>query len=379
MSSSAGRDLRLLFVTQELDRSSTNLAVAHTWTEQLARQAATVHVLTARVGEIALPSNVTVHGLGRERGRSRAAAALAFGLVCARLVAGRRVNAVLAHMVPAYAVALAPLTRATRTPLALWYASHGLTPMLRRADRVVNAALTASPDSYPIPSEKALVLGHGIDTARLRPPSDRQPQAGPVIGMAGRLTPLKGFEPGIRALAELRRGKHPSARLRIAGEPFYASDRSYVDELQRLADTLGVRNAVEFVGAVRGDEMAGFYGSLDAFVNWRKKPALDKTGLEALACATPLVTNNGAYRGVLGEFAKSFLVGDTGAELAAGLQRALNMRGDRRTAAVERLRATVVREHGAVGLAQRVASVCEALRAGQRPGFPTVAEAATPG
>ena len=377
MSSSAGGDLRLLFVTQELDRSSSNLAVAHTWTAELARQAATVHVLAARVGEVDLPPNVHIHGLGRERGRSRWAAALAFGAISARLIVSRRVDVALAHMVPAYAVMLSPLARVTGTPLALWYASHGITPMLKRASRLVDAAVTASPDSYPIPSDRAFVLGHGIDTERLRPPAESSVGTGPVIGMAGRLTPLKGFEPGIRALAELRHGTYPAATLRIAGEPFYSSDRAYVDELKGLADTLGVRNAVEFVGAVRGDGMSGFYGSLDVFVNWRAQPALDKTGLEALACATPLVTNNCAYRGVLGEQSDSLLVGDSSEELAAGLGHLLGLRADVRQAMVERLRTTVVREHGASGLAERLTAVCIALREGARPDYPSVAGAAT--
>lgn len=377
MSRPSSGGLRLLFITQELDRSSTNLAVAHTWAAELARRAAALHVLAGRVGEVDLPANVYVHGLGRERGRSRWSAALAFGAVGARLILGRRVNVVLAHMVPAYAVALWPLTRITGTPLALWYASHGLTPMLRRADRVIDAALTASSDSYPISSERAFVLGHGIDTSRLRPLGERSTESGPVIGMAGRLTPLKGFEPGIQALAELRRGTHPHARLRIAGEPFYPSDRAYVNELVRLADRLGVRNAVDFIGAVRGDAMAGFYGSLDVFVNWRAQPALDKTGLEALACATPLITNNGAYRGVLGESARDFLVGDSSVELAAGLNRTLGLRADSRRVVVDRLRARVVREHGAPRLAERILAVCHALQTGARPQFPSVAELET--
>ena len=375
MSRPSGSDLRLLFVTQELDRASTNLAVAHTWATELSRHAAFVHVVAARVGEVNLPSNVSVHGLGRERGRSRWLAAAAFGAVCSRLILGRRVNAVLAHMVPAYAVALAPMTRVARTPLALWYASHGLTPMLRRANGMIDAAFTASYDSYPISSERAFVLGHGIDTARFQPPDERVKGNGPVIGMAGRITPLKGLEPGIRAVAALRHGAFPETRLRIAGEPFYPSDRAYVDELKVLADTLGVRNAVEFVGAVRGDAMAGFYGSLDVFVNWREQPALDKTGLEALACATPLITNNTAYRGVLGEHSCEVLVGNSSDQLAAGLNRLMGQRAESRQAAVEWLRAAVMQRHGAQGLAGRLAGACNALRQGVRPAFPSVSEA----
>jgi glycosyltransferase involved in cell wall biosynthesis len=370
----SGSDLRLLFVTQELDRSSTNLAVTHTWAAELSQRTDAVHVVAARVGDVDLPSNVFVHGLGRERGRTRRSTAMAFAWVCTKLIVRRRVNVALAHMVPAYAVAMSPITRITRTPLVLWYTSHGLTAMLKRANRLMNAAVTASPDSYPIGSDRAFVIGHGIDTSRFRPPAGRRQGTRPVIGMAGRLTPLKGFEPGIRALAELRRATYREATLRIAGEPFYSSDRSYVDELRDLADRLGVRNAVEFVGAVPGDQMAEFYGSLDVFVNWRAQPALDKTGLEALACATPLVTNNSAYGGVLGELADAVLVGDSGSELAAGLIRLLGLPAEHKRTSVKRLRSAVIREHGAGGWAERLVSVCHALRAGERPPFPSVAQ-----
>ncbi len=369
-------DLRLLFVTQELDRTSSNLAVAHIWASALAQRAAAVHVVAARVGEVDLPPNAHVHGLGRERGRTRARAALDLGAVSTRLLASRRVDAVLAHMVPAYAVMLAPAARLTGAPLALWYTSHGRSFMLALANRLIDAAVTASADSYPVRSKRAYVLGHGVETDRFTPPPGRQPRAAsPMIGMAGRLTPLKSYEYGIQAVAILRRTTHPGARLRIAGEPFYTRDRMYVRHLRALAISLGVAEAVEFVGAVRGDAITAFYGSLDVFVTWRQEPALDKTGLEALACATPIVTNNTAYRDVLGEMADDCLVGRTLADLAVGIQRVLGMTEHRRQAAVDRARANVLRDHDAAGLANRVLDVCEALRRGARPAFPSVADA----
>ena len=169
MTNGTGQDLRILFVTQELNSSSVNLAVAHNWTRELAKRVDSVHVLAGRVVDTELPPNVYVHSLGRESRRSRGRRVYQFGATCMSLLASGRVNAVLAHMVPAYAVAIGPVARLARAPLVLWYTSHGKSSALIWADRIVNAAVTASMESYPIPSNRAFSLGHGIDTQRFAP------------------------------------------------------------------------------------------------------------------------------------------------------------------------------------------------------------------
>lgn len=374
MTNGTGQDLRILFVTQELNSSSVNLAVAHNWTRELAKRVDSVHVLAGRVVDTELPPNVYVHSLGRESRRSRGRRVYQFGATCMSLLASGRVNAVLAHMVPAYAVAIGPVARLARAPLVLWYTSHGKSSALIWADRIVNAAVTASMESYPIPSNRAFFLGHGIDTQRFAPSGLPLSGTGSVLGMAGRLTPLKGFDTGIRALAMLRNNGYPDASLRIAGEPFYSADHGYVKDLRLLAAELAVDHAVEFVGPVRGDSMARFYRSLSVFVNWRMQPSLDKTGLEAMACGIPVITNNSSYGHVMGKLAHNFLVGNTPAELSRGIDRILGLHPNLRDSTTSRLRTSVVEGHGADSLAGKLVSVFESLRRGDRPDFPSVAE-----
>lgn len=368
------RDIRLLFITQELNYSSVNLSVAHTWVRELAQRSEALHVIASRVTDVDLPSNVSVHSLGQEVNQPRWQRARKLAATVVSLIATRNINAVMAHMVPAYALAVAPLARAARIPVVLWYTSHGQSLSLTWANRLVDAALTASVESYPIPSSHAYVLGHGIDTDRFKPRSKQLANNSVVFGMAGRLTPLKGFEIGLQALAALRCDGYPSARMQIAGEPFYPSDHHYLQDLKRLAATLAIQNAVEFIGPIRGDAMADFYGSIDVFVNWRTQPALDKTGLEAIACGTPVVSNNTAYQNVMGELAKDFLVGDTGDDLEIGIKRVLDLNPRARQYASDRMRKAVVENHSAAGLADRLVTVCDSLRRGLRPDFPSVAQ-----
>ena len=373
------RGLRLLMITQELAADSSNMGVAHLWAEELAPLVEHLDVIAATEGAVDLPRSVTVHALGKERARGRAARWSALLAQCHALIGGGRVDGVLAHMVPAYALAAAPWCRARRVPLVLWYTSHGRTRALRAAARLASAALTASPESFPLTAPRAFVIGHGIDTDRLAaaPIRSTVPDR-PAIGVAGRITPLKGLSTVIEAVAQLRDDGVP-VELRVAGEPFYPSDHAYLAGIHEHVRQAELTEHVTFLGGLPSSAMPEFYASLDAFVAWRSRPALDKTGLEALAAGTLLVSNNVAYRAALGAFAGDFLVQSSPAALADGLRHALALHPSLRTAAIEQLRQTVVESHAASSLAGRLVEVFTALRERREPPFPRSAPAAKVG
>ena len=167
-------------------------------------------------------------------------------------------------------------------------------------------------------------------------------------------------------------------RLRIAGAPFYASDHAYLEDLRRLIAELGLDDYVDFAGELPAAKMPAVWSSLDAFIGWRARPALDRSGLEALACGVPLITNNTAYASLLGGFSGDFLVESSPDDLASGLCSLLALQPAMHTAAVERLRQLTVERHGAGGLADRITRLFAALLAGVTPPVETVASAAGP-
>jgi glycosyltransferase involved in cell wall biosynthesis len=261
----------------------------------------------------------------------------------------------------------------------LWYASHGLTRTLRAGVRLSSATITSAPESYPLPSPGAFIVGQGIDTAQLATvPFRPEPAARPVIGVAGRITPLKGLTTVIDAVAQLRESGVP-VELRVAGEPFYPSDHDYVAEIHERVRQANLTEHVTFLGALPGTAMPEFYAGLDAFVAWRSGTSLDKTGLEALAAGTLLITNNVAYRSVLDAFAGDFLLESSAEALADGLRRALALHPGLRTATIEQLRRSVLANHAASSLAGRLVEVFAALREGREPPFPRTASAAKVG
>jgi glycosyltransferase involved in cell wall biosynthesis len=106
----------------------------------------------------------------------------------------------------------------------------------------------------------------------------------PEILSVGRVVPVKGHELLVEAMAVLaRRGL--DARLTIVG------DGPELPRLRALADRLGVRERVEFAGAVGQDEIRDFYARADVFALPSFAEGLPVVLMEALATGLPVVTS----------------------------------------------------------------------------------------
>ncbi len=89
--------------------------------------------------------------------------------------------------------------------------------------------------------------------------------AGPVVAVVGNLSPGRGQDSAVRALAHVLE-RLPSARLLIAGLPHpRAVDEAFAAEVRRLARELGVERSVVFTGAV--ERVADLYAASDLVVN----------------------------------------------------------------------------------------------------------------
>lgn len=99
-------------------------------------------------------------------------------------------------------------------------------------------------EKHGMPPGKAVVIPCGVDTTLLRPtPVPNQPS----IVFVGRLTPIKGADVAIHAVARLV-PRHPDVRLTIIG------DGPQRAQLEALADSLGIRSRVRFAGFLAHNE-----------------------------------------------------------------------------------------------------------------------------
>jgi glycosyltransferase involved in cell wall biosynthesis len=138
-------------------------------------------------------------------------------------------------------------------------------------------------------SRPVVTIPNGIDLDIYRPGASPRRRDEFVIGCMSRLVSGKGVEDVLVASQDLVRR---DARLRIAGD---GPERL---RLERLAEQLGIREGVEFVGWIQDEgDVAAFWSACDVAVaapnDWIESFGL--AAVEAMACGVPVVaTRNGA-------------------------------------------------------------------------------------
>jgi glycosyltransferase involved in cell wall biosynthesis len=343
--------MRVLAITPKIDPNDDLLGFVHTWMSRLAERVERLYVLqlwapSDRPGarSAALPPNARLYSMGKDGGANKAVQLARFARVVGTLCLRRRVDAVLTHMGPIFAVCAAPFARAAGLPLALWYAHGAVSPTLRLAHLLVDRVGTSSPAGFRIPSHKVRYTGQGIETDRFLPPDD-EPTAGRIVSI-GRLSPVKDYETLLRALASLR-GRGLTPRLEIVGGTHSSAEQRYLASLRRLSADLCLGDQVAFTPGVPHHAVAPLYQRSSLFVSASRTGSLDKAVLEALACARLAVTCNEAFGPFYGDARERYLFEPGDSEgLARLLESALRTPpGERRARALE-YRDRVVAEHG---------------------------------
>lgn len=353
------RPLRLLWFNLATDADAPNLGFAVEWINALAPHCEFIDVISMRVGRPGVAGNVRVHSLGKELGHSEARRALRFYAILWRLLRARSYDACFAHMQPLFAAMGAPLLRMHGIPVTLWYTHRAVPLRLRLAERVVTRAVTASRESFRLPSGKLRVIGHGIDTQRFAPGA---PPADPFTLLSlGRIAPVKRLETVIATLGLLRE-RGLDLRLRLVGEA-YPQNRGYEGKLRQQVQRDGLSEYVRFVGAAPRDRVAGELQRAHVVVNLSATGSLDKAVLEAMACAVPVVTSNEAFIPLLAPWREQLLAPPDDPEaLAQRILALLSLEQDERAALGLELRALVQREHS---MQRLVANLLAVLRGGE--------------
>lgn len=118
----------------------------------------------------------------------------------------------------------------------------------------------------PVPETDRAVLERIVIPATSQSESfvglERRPAARPTIGFVGRVSPEKGIDVTIRALARLRREHGLEVDLVVAG----TGEQSLIDELTALASAEGVAEQVRWAGRLDAAELRDLFPTLHALV-----------------------------------------------------------------------------------------------------------------
>jgi len=316
--------MRLVFVTQRVDADDPTLGATVDKIAALAPLVDELVVLALVARPTVLPANVRVRTFG---GGSRLGRTARLVVALAR----ERPTAVLAHMVPVYAVLAALVTKPRRVPLLLWFTHWRASRLLRLAERLATRVVSVDERSFPLRSGKLVTVGHGIT---IGPPAPARPDHGVLRLVAlGRTSPAKGLEAILEAAARL-----DGVVLEIRGPSLTDEERQHRARLVAL----GAR--VE--EPVPRSQIGEVYANADVLVNNMRAGALDKVVYEAAAAGLPvLVASEGFAPLVDGIEPPLRFVQDDAASIAERIEGLVAVGPDGRAAVGAELRRRVARDH----------------------------------
>ncbi|TSD05075.1 MAG: hypothetical protein Greene07147_787 [Parcubacteria group bacterium Greene0714_7] len=266
--------MKLLIVTQIVDKNDPILGFFHRWIEEFAKHVEHIEVICLKEGKHKLPSNVHIHSIGKEQTTiiydSGLLKRIGYGFRFLYLIWKLRKNydTVLVHMNPEYVLLAGCFWKLWRKPVGLWYTHKSVNLKLRVAELFADTIFTASKESFRLPSKKLQVMGHGIDIEFFAP--DEKVSRGNHLLSVGRLMPTKRHDLAIQ------RAKDAGLALRVVG------DGPERDRLKAYAKELNAE--VKFLGSLTQEQLLYEYQMACKLIHTSETGSLDKVVLEAAAC-----------------------------------------------------------------------------------------------
>lgn len=211
-----------------------------------------------------------------------------------------------------------------------------------RADRIVASNLVERADlAWYLGADPArvAVIPCGVDLALFRPRDRSEARrrlgldAERVLLFVGRLTPIKGLDTLLRALAALRADGLARTRLRLLVVGGTRGDAGDSARLRRAAQDLGVDAWVDLRGPQPQDVLPDYYAAADLCVMPSRHESFGMVALEAMACGVPVIASRvGGLAFTVQDRATGVLVPEGDAAALAGAVRTLLLDEARRRA-----------------------------------------------
>ncbi len=332
--------MKLLIVTQTVDKNDPILGFFHRWIEEFSKHFEKITVICLQKGSYELP-NVEVFSLGKEEGAGTWERVKRFRRYTKEH--SKDYDAVFVHMNPEYILLRGWFWKRNNKKTFLWYTHKNVDLKLKIAEKLVDTIFTASKESFRLPSKKVLVTEHGIDTDFFVP--GNKERIIPLI-TTGRIDPVKNLEVAIRAVSSQENSN--KTPLVIVGK----GSNEYMKGLMEL-DPLG---RVSFKRPVSHRVLVNDYlQQAQVFVHASETGSLDKAVLEAMSCGVIPITSSEAFTGLLNDH-KDLLLFKKGDEvqLAHNINMVLNLSDQKKDALTKQLREKVVKLHSLSALIPRL-------------------------
>ena len=178
----------------------------------------------------------------------------------------------------------------------------------------MDAVVATSRKSARYLERASLVIPHGIDTERFRPPADRPALRRALglpdrmlVGCYGRIRRQKGTDVFVDAMLEVL-PRHAGMTALVMGRAT-PKHRLFLQGLREKVARAGLEDRVLFLPEAPVAEMARWYQALDLLVAPQRWEGFGLTPLEAMACGVPVIaTTVGAFDELVVEGATGRLI-----------------------------------------------------------------------
>ncbi len=300
--------MKLLILTQKVDRNDPVLGFFHRWIEEFAENYEKVTVICLQKGEYNLPKNVKVLSLGKEnqgltlnRGKGQTL------ILRSRYVwrffkfiwrERKNYDAVFVHMNQEYVLLGGKLWLLLGKKVFMWrnhYAGNFLTNM---ASVFCSKVFCTSKYSYTAKYKKTVLMPVGIDTEIFKPNLSLKRTPNSILFL-GRISPSKNVDVFVEALGLFKK-RGITFSTSIYGDAL-PKDAVYYEKLKSRVQELGLKNILKFHAGIPNHKIPEIYNQHEIFVNLSSSGMYDKTIFEATACGCLVLASNNNLRGQIDE------------------------------------------------------------------------------
>lgn len=285
--------MRLLIVTQTVDKNNPLLGFFCNWLKSFAKKADSILVIALNVGEYELPPNVRVLSLGKEKEPSRSKwRRIKYALLFLKYIFTERRNyqEVFVHMNEEYILLGGFIWKIFKKNIFLWRNHKKGSFITRIAVFISHKVFYTSHSSFTAKFKKSVIMPVGVDTNLFRIKKSVSERGNKILSI-GRIDPVKKIDTLSKILPILDMSLKDYWQINIVGNPSYGNE-SYFESFKKSLNHLVNNQKVIFLKAVKNEDAPNIYNENRFFINLTPAGSFDKTIIEAMACGCIVLTTN---------------------------------------------------------------------------------------
>lgn len=289
-------NMKLLILTQKIDRDDPVLGFFHQWVKEFAKHWTRITVICLEKGFYDFPKNTEVFSLGKEEKVSRIIYLLRFYKYI--IYEHKNYDAVFVHMNQEYVLLGGLIWKFFGKNISMWRNHLKGSFLTNLAVFLSDRVFCTSNQSYTTRFKKTKIMPAGINTDLFKPDASVHKKPKSILFL-GRIDPVKNVDVFVEALQKLR-NEGIKFFATIAGG---SSDKykAYEKMIHEKIITYDLGDKVTFTGAMSQREALKLYREHEFYVNLTPSGSMDKTIFEALASGLKVLVANTFFRDKLPE------------------------------------------------------------------------------